>query len=235
MMKKAEPSILIVDQGSAVFNALKESMKDSGIRFSTADNGFDAIRSAQKNTPGLIVIDSALPKMNGIETGRILKQDPKFKNTYIYFLIGSHTDHSAISEFKNLADDCFLKPVNVNYLVHRIQELFHLEAKKMSANNGALKRNGQGNGLLIDRETYLVHFMGSEFSFPKKEFELLHLLASIPEKVFTRKDIFKTVWNKEIDTRSARTIDVHIRKLREKLDGINIVTIKGVGYKLSVK
>jgi two-component system alkaline phosphatase synthesis response regulator PhoP len=233
MMKKPLSSVLIVNRDKEFVNGLTGQLKNNGIKIMLAENGFDAILSAKKNSPGLIIFDSGLPKMNGIESGRIIKQDLKLKDTLIYFLINDAADQSAINELKDLADDCFLKPVNINYLAHRINDLVSVK-KNGKALVPEIPKKNPGN-LLIDRETYMVHFKGQEFNFPKKEFELLFLLASSPEKVFTRKDIFKTVWNKEINNLSARTIDVHIRKLREKLNGINIVTVKGVGYKLSEK
>ena len=228
-MKRPGNSILVVNNDKDFTWNLASLLQQSGIHVIKADNGFDAISEAQKNFPRLIIFDSSLPKLNGIDSGRIIKKDPLLRDTLIYYLIHDAADHAAINELRTLADDCFLKPVNITYLAQRVNELFG------KRNGHQLPDEKKESDLRIDRETYTVHYNGRELSFPKKEFELLFLLASGTEKVFTRKDIFKTVWNKDLNLRSARTIDVHIRKLREKLNGINIITVKGVGYKLSAK
>lgn len=223
-MKKAGENILIASADKLLVSAVAEELRHLPVSLHEAMDGFEAIKTARKKFPRLIVFDSELSKMNGIEAGRVVRQDPDLKDTILIFLVGSRAEYAAINKLKLLPDDCFMKPVDIPFLIHRIAEL-------IPAKTGDSFATRQGD-LAINRETYLVYYKGKEYSFPRKEFELLYLLASHPGKVFSRDEIMQRIWNKKAGNKSERTIDVHIRKLRGKLNGINIVTVKGVGYKL---
>src|ERR1051326_9057290 len=229
-VRRQGTSILIVSREKELA-AKVEARLGTTVNVLVADNGFDALTQTGMHIPALIVLDCNLSRMNGAEAGRIIRQDERFRDIYLYFLLDESSGYKSITDLKELAEDCFLKPLNYDFLCYRIKEQLALNATVHHTSNPG-RHNGE---LFIDRETYTIHYKGKNLNFPRKEFELIYLLASSPEKVFTRGDIFRNVWNKEINNRSARTIDVHIRKLREKLIGINIITVKGVGYKLSLK
>jgi len=228
-MNNKDFKILLVDDEPDILEFLSYNIRKEGFEVFTAQNGKEAIEIARKVNPHLIILDVMMPEMDGIETCETLRQDKKFKNTIITFLTARGEDYSQLAGFDAGADDYITKPVKPKVMVSRIKALlkrFHIVNEDEKGDDLIIK---QAN-LVIDRERYLVIKDGIELVLPKKEFELLVLLISKPDKVFTRDEIFSTVWGDNIIV-GDRTIDVHIRKLREKIGDEHIKTIKGVGYK----
>jgi two-component system alkaline phosphatase synthesis response regulator PhoP len=192
-----------------------------------AKNGAEAVDIAKKEIPHLIILDIMMPVMDGIEACRIIRTLPALKNSVIAFLTARNEDYSQIAGFDVGADDYISKPIKPRVLMSRIKAL-------LRRFNGAAPEKGIKIGNLeIDRESYLVYLNGEPLNFPRKEFELLSLLTSKPGKVFTRDDILHRVWGTDIIV-GDRTIDVHIRKIREKLGDESIKTVKGIGYKFDM-
>ncbi len=221
--------ILLVDDESDILEFLKYNINKEGFEVHTATNGKEAIEIARKITPHLILLDVMMPEMDGIETCEILRQDKKLQNTIIAFLTARGEDYSQIAGFEAGGDDYIAKPVKPKVLISRIKALlkrFKTATKPEDDNDLIIKQSN----LVIDKERYIVINNGKELILPKKEFELLVLLISKPDRVFTRDEIFSSVWGDNIIV-GDRTIDVHIRKLREKIGEKHIKTIKGVGYK----
>jgi len=228
-MNNKDFKILLVDDEPDILEFLSYNIRKEGFEVFTAQNGKEAIEIARKVNPHLIILDVMMPEMDGIETCETLRQDKKFKNTIITFLTARGEDYSQLAGFDAGADDYITKPVKPKVMVSRIKALlkrFHIVNEDEKGDDLIIK---QAN-LVIDRERYLVIKDGIELVLPKKEFELLVLLISKPDRVFTRDEIFSTVWGDNIIV-GDRTIDVHIRKLREKIGDEHIKTIKGVGYK----
>lgn len=218
-------TILIIDDDDDIRDLLKYNLKNEGYNVETAENGVKGIEKALKLTPDLIIIDVMMPEMDGIEVCERLRKEDKTKNAIICFLTARNEDYSQIAGLEAGADDYVSKPIKPRVLVSRIKALL-----RRNASIGTTDSEKKTSGIVIDRDRYLVVKDGEEIQFPRKEFELLALLASKPEKVFDREVILETVWGKGIVV-GDRTIDVHIRKLREKLGEDNIKTVKGVGYK----
>ena len=188
-----------------------------------SNNGLESIEIAQKIIPDLILLDVMMPEMDGMETCIELRKIDKLKNTYIAFLTARGEDYSQIAGFDAGADDYISKPVKPRVLISRIKAM-------LRRGGSSPQKVQQVNGISIDRDKYLVSVDGQDLNLPKKEFELLGLLISQPGKVFTREVILSTVWGDDVVV-GDRTIDVHIRKLREKIGDQYIKTVKGVGYK----
>ncbi|MBN2522565.1 MAG: response regulator transcription factor [Bacteroidales bacterium] len=223
--------ILIVDDESDILEFLSYNLKREGYMVFTARDGNSAIESAQKVTPHLILLDIMMPEMDGIETCERLRDISGLNNTIIAFLTARGEDYSQIAGFEAGGDDYIQKPVKPKVLTSRIRALLKRTdrgSKDYKKQTSVLKKGG----LLIDREKYLVFKDDEELILPKKEFELLLLLSSKPGKVYTRDEIFQSVWEDNVIV-GDRTIDVHIRKLREKIGDEYIKTIKGVGYKFT--
>ena len=221
--------ILLVDDESDILEFLSYNINKEGFEVHTASNGKEAIEMAKKITPHLILLDVMMPEMDGIETCEIMRQDKKLQNTIIAFLTARGEDYSQIAGFEAGGDDYIAKPVKPKVLISRIKALlkrFKPTTEEKSSDDLIIKQSN----LVIDREKYIVIKDGKELILPKKEFELLVLLISKPDRVFTRDEIFSTIWGDNIIV-GDRTIDVHIRKLREKIGEEHIKTIKGVGYK----
>ncbi len=221
--------ILLVDDESDILEFLKYNINKEGFEVHTASNGKEAIEIAKKITPHLILLDVMMPEMDGIETCEIMRQDKKLQNTIIAFLTARGEDYSQIAGFEAGGDDYIAKPVKPKVLISRIKALlkrFKPTTNQKSSDDLIIKQSN----LVIDKEKYIVIKDGNELILPKKEFELLVLLISKPDRVFTRDEIFSSVWGDNIIV-GDRTIDVHIRKLREKIGEKHIKTIKGVGYK----
>jgi len=221
--------ILLVDDESDILEFLKYNINKEGFEVHTASNGKEAIEIAKKITPHLILLDVMMPEMDGIETCEIMRQDKKLQNTIIAFLTARGEDYSQIAGFEAGGDDYIAKPVKPKVLISRIRALlkrFNPTTNQKSGDDLIIKQSN----LIIDKEKYIVIKDGNELILPKKEFELLVLLISKPDRVFTRDEIFSSVWGDNIIV-GDRTIDVHIRKLREKIGEKHIKTIKGVGYK----
>lgn len=225
-MQNEEIRILLVDDEDDVLEFLSYNIRKEGYQVHTANNGIKGLQKAIEIIPHLIILDVMMPEMDGIETCREIKQVPQLENTIIVFLTARGEDYSQIAGFDAGADDYVTKPVKPRLLVSRIKALLRRHRSETEQPESPVDLGG----IVIDRERYVVIIEGKEISLPKKEFELLQLLASKPNKVFTRDEIFSNVWGDNVIV-GDRTIDVHIRKIREKLDINNIKTIKGVGYK----
>ena len=225
-MQNEEIRILLVDDEDDVLEFLSYNIRKEGYQVHTANNGIKGLQKAIEIIPHLIILDVMMPEMDGIETCREIKLVPQLENTIIVFLTARGEDYSQIAGFDAGADDYVTKPVKPRLLVSRIKALL----RRHRAEPDQLDNQVDLGGIVIDKEKYVVILEGQEISLPKKEFELLQLLASKPNKVFTRDEIFSNVWGDNVIV-GDRTIDVHIRKIREKLGINNIKTIKGVGYK----
>lgn len=219
------PKVLLVDDEQDILDLLKYNLEREGYQVTTALNGRDALRSAKANRPDLIVLDIMMPGMDGVEVCNQLRQLPEFKQTLITFLSARGEDYSQIAGFEAGADDYITKPIRPKVFVSKIKALL-----KRSGGERPDGRILESNGIKIDLEKVLVYIGEQELQLPKKEFELLVLLISKPGKVFKRDEIYSQIWGNELFV-GDRTIDVHIRKLREKIGDERIKTIKGIGYK----
>ena len=217
--------ILVVDDEADIVEFISYNLKKEGFQVITATNGKEAIDSAKKQKPDLILLDVMMPEMDGMETCVELRRIDNLKNTFITFLTARGEDYSQIAGFDAGADDYIVKPVKPRVLVSRIKAMLRRSHVEEEAANST-----EVGGLRIDRDRYVVVKDGTEMTLPKKEFELLALLISSPGKVFNREKILTSVWGEDVVV-GDRTIDVHIRKLREKIGDSFIKTIKGVGYK----
>jgi two-component system alkaline phosphatase synthesis response regulator PhoP len=224
-MSKENNKILLVDDEPDILEFISYNLTKEGFEVFTSNNGKEAIKIATKEKPQLIILDVMMPDLDGIETCRVIRETPDLKHTLIAFLTARNEDYSQIAGFDAGADDYINKPIKPRVLVSRVKALL----RRSNATDGS-ETVLQVNGFVIDREKYLIIKEDAEISLPKKEFELIALLASKPGKVFTREDILKSVWGEDVIV-GDRTIDVHIRKLREKVGEKYIKTIKGVGYK----
>ncbi len=217
--------ILLVDDEPDILEFLSYNLKKEGYDVFTAGNGKEGLAIAKAESPHLIILDVMMPDMDGIETCREIREIPGLKNVMIAFLTARNEDYSQIAGFDVGADDYINKPIKPRVLISRIKALL----KRSGTTEPAQSDKGDMGGIKIDRERYLVIKDGVEINLPKKEFELLDLLASKPGKVFTREIILDKVWGGDVVV-GDRTIDVHIRKLREKLGEDFIRTVKGIGY-----
>lgn len=226
MSTSAKQKILIVDDEPDILELIEYNLKKEGYQVYTARNGQEAVSEAKKVLPDLIVLDIMMPKMDGIEACRIMRTMPEFKNTFMVFLTARSEEYSEIAGFNVGADDYIAKPIKPRALVSRINAILRRNAPAEEVTDNKLEIGS----LTIDREAYLVFQKGEKVVLAKKEFELLYLLASKPGKVYTREVILKNIWEDSVVVTN-RTIDVHIRKLREKLGDDIVSTVKGVGYK----
>lgn len=221
----ATPKVLVVDDDSDIVELLEYNLVKEGYTVLTAPNGKKAIEIAKTFIPDLILLDIMMPQMDGIETGRILRQNPDIKNTYILFLTARSEEYSEVAAFEVGADDYITKPIKPRALMSRINALFRREAQKADSGDQI-----EILDLTINRKNYTVTQDGGKSTvLPKKEFELLFFLAQTPNKVFNRDELLQKIWGADIYVLE-RTVDVHIRKLREKLGDRYIKTLKGVGY-----
>lgn len=226
-MNNNEYKILLVDDEPDILEFLSYNLKKEGYNVFNANNGKEAVTVARKESPQLIILDVMMPDMDGIETCREIRDIPGLKDVMIAFLTARSEDYSQIAGFDVGADDYINKPIKPRVLISRIKALLRRGAN--SDSNKSTDKVDMG-GIKIDRERYVVVQDGKEINLPKKEFELLALLASKPGKVFTRDVILDKVWGGDVVV-GDRTIDVHVRKLREKLGEDFIRTVKGIGYK----
>lgn len=229
-MEHIEYKILLVDDEPDILEFLSYNLKKEGYKVYTADNGAKALELAKKKSPHLILLDVMMPEMDGIETCEELRKMPTLANVVIAFLTARGEDYSQIAGFDAGADDYITKPIKPKVLVSRIKALLKRFAISQEASSAASEQIISVGELTIDREKYMVYKKKKEINLPKKEFELLLLLSSKPDKVFLRDEIYTAIWGEDIIV-GDRTIDVHIRKLREKIGEKSIKTIKGVGYK----
>jgi len=228
-MDNSKIKILLVDDEPDVLEVLSYNLLNQGYQIFTASDGFKAVIQADEYIPQLIIMDVMMPNMNGIEACEILRMNPKLNNTIIMFLTARGEDYSHVAAFDAGADDYVTKPIKPKVLMSKVKSLLR-RLNNMDLNEEPIKTGS----LVIDREKYSVTYKGKVFSLPRKEFELLYLLASKPEKVIKREKIMEKVWGSEVVVGN-RTIDVHIRKLREKFGDDYFKTIKGVGYKFISK
>ena len=222
-MEKKDTKILLVDDEPDIVEIIRFNLEQNGYKISTASDGLEAIKVAEKEIPHLIIMDVMMPNLDGIETCERLRQDDRFSDTIIMFLTARGEDYSYVAAFDSGADDYVTKPIKPKVLVSKVKGLLRRLKEKESKNVFVF------NKLTIDRDSYKVINEDKELSLPRKEFELLFLLASMPGKVFTREKIMDIVWGGDVV--GDRTIDVHIRKLREKIGNRYFKTVKGIGYK----
>lgn len=221
----AKEKILLVDDEPDILEIVGYNLKKEGYKVFTATNGRDAIEVALSKNPDLIILDVMMPEMDGMETCYQMRNNPVLKDTLITFLTARGEDYSQIAGFDAGADDYITKPVKPRVLISKIKAILRRNKNQISPTQEEAIR-----GIMVDRERYLIVKDGKEINLPKKEFELLSLLMSKPGRVYTREVIMNNIWGGEVVV-GDRTIDVHIRKLREKLGDDYIKTVKGVGYK----
>lgn len=227
-MNNQDYTILLVDDEPDILEFLGYSLKKEGFRVYTALNGREAIDQARKIRPHLIILDVMMPEMDGIETCREMRTNPELGPSIIAFLTARNEDYSQLAGFDAGGDDYIAKPIKPSLLIGRVKALLRRFGRLEETPEGLRVAN-----LVIDRDRYLVMKDGEKLVLPKKEFELLSLLASRPNKVFSREEIFSSVWGSDVVV-GDRTIDVHVRKIREKIGIENIRTVKGVGYKFEI-
>ncbi|RKN32122.1 DNA-binding response regulator [Aquimarina sp. AD1] len=227
-MNKKNITILLVDDEPDILEIVGYNLTAEGYNVLTAENGNEAVKIAKKKKPHLIILDVMMPEMDGIEACEQIRKIPDLQNTIITFLTARGEDYSQVAGFDAGADDYITKPIRPKVLVSKVKALLR-RLKEDDSNDNVVKI---GN-LVINRDEYKIVKDKKEIILPRKEFELLSLLASKPGKVFKREDILDKVWGNEVIV-GGRTIDVHIRKLREKLGDESFKTIKGVGYKFVV-
>lgn len=227
-MEIEQYSVLLVDDEPDVLEFLGYNLMKEGYRVTTCSNGKEAIESALQIKPHLIILDVMMPEMDGMEVCREIRRSQQLANTIIVFLTARGEDYSQIAGFDAGADDYVTKPVKPRVLISRVKALLR-RYKIQEISQNVL----QVGNLTIDKEKYVVVKDGAEIVLPRKEFELLTALASKPNKVFSRDEIFSKVWGNDVIV-GDRTIDVHVRKIREKIGPDNLKTVKGVGYKYEV-
>ena len=220
-------SILVIDDEQDIRILIRYNLEKEGYMVAEAENGMEGIELAKKNIPDLILLDVMMPGLDGIATCEKLRDIPALQNTMVCFLTARGEDYSQIAGFDAGADDYITKPIKPKLLVSRIAAVLRRQNKLATKKQDQLEAK---QSIVVDRERYLILKDGQEMILPRKEFELLALLMSKPGKVFHRDAIMSSVWGTDVVV-GDRTIDVHIRKLREKIGDKHIVTVKGVGYK----
>jgi two-component system alkaline phosphatase synthesis response regulator PhoP len=224
-MNKSDITILVVDDDPDILEILSYNLNAEGYKVITAEDGVQAVKKAKKKKPHLVILDVMMPEMDGIEACEQIRETKGLENTVITFLTARGEDYSQVAGFDAGADDYITKPVKPKVLMSKVKALLRRFKSNVSEKN--IYKIG---GIVINRDEYKISSDGIEMTLPRKEFELLSLLTSEPNKVFKRDDILNTVWGSEVVV-GGRTIDVHIRKLREKLGDDKFKTVKGVGYK----
>lgn len=227
-MDKSKYKILIVDDEKDVREILKFNVTKAGYKVYTAENGEEALQLIKKKKPHLVILDVMMPVMDGYQTCAEIRMLPDNKNTIVVFLSARGEDYSQIVGFEAGGDDYVTKPVNPKVLISRIKAL--LKRYKKAEEDDQIITFGE---FKLDKNEYLLYKGEDQITLPKKQFELLRLLASRPNHVFTREEIFESIWGNDVIVGS-RTIDVHIRKIREKTGIESIKTMKGIGYKLEL-
>ncbi len=226
-MELKHKKVLIADDEPDILEIINYNLSKEGYDVYNAKDGNDAIEKAKQLNPDLIILDILMPHKNGNEVCEILRAQPAFEKTLIIFLTAMNDEASHVKGFEAGADDYVTKPISPKVLVSRVNALFRRINK---TEEGKIIKI---NDILIDAEKYLVTVKGEEIMLAKKEFELLYLLASKPGRVFLRNEILRQVWGNEVIV-GDRTIDVHIRKIRQKLRIDCVTTVKGVGYKFDL-
>lgn len=225
-MKKSDIKILLVDDEPDILEIVSYNLSSEGYQVFTAKNGMEGVAKAKKKQPHLIILDVMMPEMDGIEACEIIRNTSGLENTIITFLTARGEDYSQVAGFDAGADDYITKPIKPKVLVSKVKALLRRLKEDADQQEDIVT---VGN-IIINREEYKIVNDGKEIILPRKEFELLSLLTSKPNKVFKREVILDKVWGNEVVV-GGRTIDVHIRKLREKLGDDHFKTVKGVGYK----
>lgn len=228
MGNKQTYRVLVVDDEEPILELLQYNLEKEGYEVKTAGDGVVAIEKARKFLPDLILLDIMMPRQDGVETCRQIREIPELSNAHIIFLTARSEEYSEVAAFDVGADDYISKPIKPRALMSRISALFRKESKKQNITNQI-----SVGDLTIDRSSYTVKMEEGEITLPKKEFELLYFLAQNPNKVFSRDDLLQNIWGSDVYV-LARTVDVHIRKVREKIGEDYIKTVKGVGYKFSL-
>jgi two-component system alkaline phosphatase synthesis response regulator PhoP len=228
MGNKQMHKVLVVDDEVPILELLQYNLEKAGYEVQTATDGIRAVEMAKKFVPDLVLLDIMMPGMDGVETCRRIREMPELEKTFVIFLTARSEEYSEVAAFDVGADDYITKPIKPRALMSRINAFFRRDSKQASS-SGLIEIDG----LIIDRTSYTVKVNGKEISLPKKEFELLFYLARNPNKVLTREDLLHHIWGTDVYV-VARTVDVHIRKVREKIGDDYITTVKGVGYKFSL-
>jgi len=218
--------ILIVDDEIDILELLQYNLEKEGYEVKIANNGQKALEIASIFHPNLVLLDIMMPGIDGVETCRLLRENTTLTNTHILFLTARSEEYSEVAAFDAGADDYITKPIKPRALLSRIGAILRRETKKSSKD---VKKIEIG-GLTIDKQSYTAYINNKQIVLPKKEFELLHFLATNPNKVFNRDELLQNIWGTDVYV-LARTVDVHIRKIREKIGDDIIKTVKGVGYK----
>lgn len=226
-MSKHSRKILVVDDEPDIVELLSYNLEKEGYQVQTARDGKSAVEIAKEYKPDMVLIDIMMPVMDGVETCRQLRENPAAANTFVIFLTARTEEYSEIAAFDVGADDYITKPIKPRALLSRINAFFKREFKKSKQNSKI-----DTAGLIIDKASYTVVRDGASILLPKKEFELLYFLAQNPNKVFSRDDLLQNIWGTDVYV-LARTVDVHVRKVREKIGEDLIITVKGVGYKFN--
>ncbi len=222
-MKKEK--ILLVDDDPDILEIIGYNLVKEGFDVLTTNNGKDAIDIAIKEDPDLIILDVMMPELDGMETCFQMREIPSLRNTLIIFLTARNEDYSQIAGFDAGADDYITKPIKPRVLMSKVKAILRRKSTK-----AIVESNTEAKGIFVDRESYIVRKDENEFVLPKKEFELLSLLMQKPGKVYSRETIMNKIWGGDVIV-GERTIDVHIRKLRQRLGDDYIITVSGVGYK----
>ena len=225
-MKKKDIKILLVDDEPDILEIVSYNLSAEGYDVYTAKNGVDGVAKAKKKLPHLVILDVMMPEMDGIEACELMRKTPGLENTVITFLTARGEDYSQVAGFDAGADDYITKPIKPKVLVSKVNALL----RRIKQGENTQEDIMQVGDIIINREEYKIVKRGKEIILPRKEFELLALLTSKPNKVFKREVILDKVWGNEVVV-GGRTIDVHIRKLREKIGEDHFKTVKGVGYK----
>ncbi|WP_431156777.1 response regulator transcription factor [Winogradskyella poriferorum] len=225
-MKKKDIKILLVDDEPDILEIVGYNLSSEGYNVITGENGIEAINKAKKHKPHLIILDVMMPEMDGIEACERIRELPDQENTIITFLTARGEDYSQVAGFEAGADDYIAKPIKPKVLVSKVKALLRRLKDTENAGDNIVKIGD----LIIYKDEYKITIKGKEITLPRKEFELLSLLVTKPGKVFKREEILDKVWGNEVVV-GGRTIDVHIRKLREKIGDKSFKTVKGVGYK----
>jgi two-component system alkaline phosphatase synthesis response regulator PhoP len=226
-MELKQRKILIADDEPDILEIISYNLNNEGYQVFTAKNGNEAIEKAKEVRPDLIILDIMMPYKSGVDVCRILRSQPAFENTLIIFLTALNDDTTQITSLEIGADDYITKPVSPKVLISRVNAIF----RRVYKEDGKVIQIGN---VIIDPEKYMVSINGGSVVFAKKEFELLYMLASSPGRVFLRNEILNQVWGSDVIV-GDRTIDVHIRKIRQKLGLDCITTVKGVGYKFQLQ
>ena len=223
-----EKKVLVVDDEPDILDLLKYNLEKEGYQVQTALDGFKGVDIAKDFAPDLILLDIMMPKQDGVETCRQLRELKELSHTFIIFLTARVEEYSEVAAFETGADDYITKPIKPRALMSRINALFRRKNSKQPESDKI-----EAGDLIIDKLSYVVHQGGNELNLPKKEFELLYFLALHSGKVFSRDDLLHNIWGSDVYV-LARTVDVHVRKVREKIGEGYISTIKGVGYKFEI-